>query len=292
MYAYTGFNLGIHSELPLPELRTSNTQADVTISLGNLKDLQDKRSNSNNYFLGSIEGIGMLLVKEGREIILDLNPEIDESVLRPFILGAIISILLRQRGLLVLHASSVAINGEAVAFIGESGWGKSTLAEAFHSQGYSILTDDVMAVSVDEYQPLVIPSFPQVRLWSDTATAVGHAPGSLPSLSIETPKLSHILSDGFVQTPLPLKRIYVLDFGADFKIIPVDIQTSFVELMRHSREVQALNTTEQMSNYLRLCTSLLKQVPVYRLQRKRSLSVLSNLVDLIASDISPVQCYA
>lgn len=292
MYVYTGFNLGIHSELPLPELRTSNAQADVTICLGNLKDIQDKRSNSNDYFLGSIEGVGMLLVKEGREIILDLNPEIDESVLRPFILGAIISILLRQRGLLVLHASSVAINGEAVAFIGESGWGKSTLAEAFHSQGYSILTDDVMAVSLDASQPLVIPSFPQVRLWSDTAAAVGHIPGSLPELNIQTPKLSHILSDGFVQTPLPLKRIYVLDFGADFKIIPVDTQTSFVELMRHSREVQALNTPEQMNDYLYLCTNLLKQVPVYRLQRKRSLSALSNLVDLIVSDISPVQCYA
>ncbi|OKH32526.1 serine kinase [Calothrix sp. HK-06] len=292
MYVYTGFNLGIHSELPLPELTTSNTQADITIRLGNLNDLQGEHSNSNDYFLGSIEGVGMVLVKEGREIILDPNPEIDESILRPFILGAVISILLRQRGLLVLHASSVAINGEAIAFIGESGWGKSTLAEAFHSQGYSILTDDVMAVSVDGYQPLVIPSFPQVRLWSDTAAAVGHAPGSLPSLSIETPKLSHILSDGFVQTPLPLKRIYVLDFAAEFKIIPVDMQTSFVELMRHSREVQALKTPEHMNAYLHLCTSLLKQVPVYRLQRKRSLSALSNLVDLITSDISPVQCYA
>lgn len=202
MYTYTAFNLGIHSELPLPELIPSQRAADVTIRFGKLNQRQ-QHSNDDNYLLGEIEGFGMLLVQGGREIILDPHPVTDESVLRPFILGAIMSILLRQRGLFVLHASSVVINDIAVAFMGESGWGKSTLAESFHAQGYSILTDDLMAIQLDSQQPLVIPSFPQIKLWPDAAASIGHAPDSLPLLNPETQKLVHQLSDRFFKHQYP-----------------------------------------------------------------------------------------
>jgi hypothetical protein len=286
MYVYTAYNLGIHSELPLPELIPSEQPADVVIRFGKLTDTERKYNNGGDYLLATIEGWGMLLVKGGKEIVLDPHPGVDEAMVRTFLLGAIICILLRQRGLLVLHASSVVINGSAVAFMGESGWGKSTLAESFHSHGYSILTDDVLAIQTGEQQPFVIPGFPQIKLWPDAVASFGHAADSLPLLNSQTIKRVHRLQDGFCQQPVPLARIYVLAGGTHPKIVPLELKQSFGELVKHSREMQALTAPEFLKKHFIQCTNLVKQIPILSLRRQRSLAALPDLVKLVEQDVA------
>lgn len=286
MYIYTAYNLGIHCEFPLPELIPSDNPADVVIRFGKLDDLQQKPNDGGNYLLATIEGFGKLWVQEGREIILVPNPGVDEAMTRTFLLGVILCVLLRQRGLLVLHASSVVINGSAIAFMGESGWGKSTLAEYFHHQGYSILTDDVLAIDTNLPQPMVIPGFPQIKLWPDAAASVGHNLESLPLLNSETVKRVHRLQDGFYQKSVPLKRLYVLAGGTHPEIIPLEPQQSFAQLVRHSREKQALTNPEFLRAHFQQCTTLVKQVPILKLQRERSLAAIPDLIKLIEDDLA------
>jgi hypothetical protein len=52
------------------------------------------------------------------------------------------------QGLEVLHASAVALAGRAIAFLGPSGAGKTTLAAHLLARGGRLLTDDVLAVTV------------------------------------------------------------------------------------------------------------------------------------------------
>lgn len=290
MYSYKAYNLGIESELFLPELSPSDSPADVTIRFGNLSHSAQK-SNGGDYFLGSVEGLGTFLIRGGCEIVLDIEPNIEESVLRPVILGPLFAMLMRQRGLLVLHASCVAIDGVAVAFMTYSGGGKSTLAEALNNRGYDLLTDDVMAIDLNGSQPMVIPSFPQIKLLPDAAAAIGPAPETLPLLHSQTPKLAHQLSQGFVQTPLALKRLYVLEMGTHLEIIPLDPQQTFVELLRNSRAVGLLNAPEYTSTHLLQCTRLAKQVPICTLMRQRSLAAMPDVMQLIENDIAPVPCH-
>ena len=54
-----------------------------------------------------------------------------------------------MRGLFVLHASSVNMNGSAIAFSGFKGYGKSTTAMAFYNQGYSVVADDYIIIDFD-----------------------------------------------------------------------------------------------------------------------------------------------
>ncbi|MBE9205421.1 serine kinase [Nostoc sp. LEGE 06077] len=285
MYVYTAYNLGIHSELPLPELIPSDKPADVVIRLGKLNEPQQKRSDGGNYLLATIAEFGMVLVKDGKEIVIDPNPGIDEAIIRTFLLGVIICVLLRQRGLLVLHASSVVIDGSAVAFMADSGFGKSTLAECFHAHGYSILTDDVLAIQVGGKQPLVIPGFPQIKLWPDAVASFGHVPESLPLLNSQTVKRVHRLQDGFFQQSVPLQKIYVLAWGTHSEIVPLEAKQSFGELVRHSREMQALTAPEFLKEHFRQCMSVVQQVPIYSLRRQRSLAALPDLVKLVENEL-------
>lgn len=291
MYAYHAYNLSIHCEFPLPELPPCDRPADVVVRFGKLNDL-DRRSNGGDYFLGSVEGVGLLLVREGCEIVVDPEPGLDEGVLRPVILGPLFSMLLRQRGFLVLHASSVAIDSVAVAFMTHSGGGKSTMADAFHSRGYSLLTDDVMAIDLSGEKPMVIPSFPQVKLLPDAATAIGHNLDSLPLLHHQSPKLAHQLSDGFLQTPLPLKHLYVLEMGTHPEIVPLNPQDSFVELVRNSRAVTLLNAPEFSKDHLHQCSRLFQEVPISALKRQRDLAALPDVVKLVTDAIALAPCHA
>ncbi len=289
MYFYIAYNLCFHSELLLPELiATELEQADVVIRLGKL-NYDKTQINGGDCFVGEVPQVGCFLVQKGQEIIIEPEVGVEESLLRTLILGPIMSVLLRQRGLLVLHASGFAVGDAAIAFLGGSGWGKSTLAAAFHRHGYDILTDDVMAIDMHTEYPMVAPSFPQVKLWPESAAYMGHTPNSLLPLHSQTDKLVQRLSRGFTQTSLPLKRIYVLEplvTGGKHEIMFLSSQESFVEVLRNSRAVSLLKTANFVSPHLYQCTELVKKVPINRLRRQCSLAAIPNLIELIEADLA------
>ncbi|TGV75989.1 serine kinase, partial [Mesorhizobium sp. M2D.F.Ca.ET.145.01.1.1] len=81
--------------------------------------------------------------------------------------------LLHQRGLLVLHASAIAVTGRGAIFMGDKGAGKSTTASALIRAGHDLLTDDVVALDLaNPNQPMIVPGFPQIKLAADAAAAI------------------------------------------------------------------------------------------------------------------------
>ena len=288
MYIYTAYDLVINSEILLPELEPveDKSTADITLKISQSKTLDSIKTDRGQSFVGEIAGVCEFAVQNGKEISLVPAPGVGEPILRPLILGPIISILLRQRGLLVLHASCISIDGSAVAFLGFSGSGKSTLAEFFHSQGYPVLTDDVMAVDTQQNPPLVISGFPQIKLWSEAATVVGHDPQKLPKLHHLSEKLVHRLDSGFLPTNLPLKRIYVLDRGESHQISKLGTQEAFAELIRHCRAISLLTHQSLISSHFNQSSALIGKVSICRLQRKMSLELLPELLNLIKEDLT------
>jgi hypothetical protein len=287
MYVYTAYNLGIHSQVRLPEIIPAQRKADVIIRIGKVDTSEHKEPNGINYFTGSVEELGTFLVRDGCEIIIEPEAGIDEAMLSPLILGPIMSILLRQRGLLVLHASCVNINNQAIAFMGGSGWGKSTLVTAFHTKGYEVLTDDVLPIKVEQNSCLVFPAYPQFKLLPDAATSLGQDTESLSPIFKNAPKLSYKVIGGFRQTPLKLKRIYVLAKGNNHQISPIQSQqNAFMELVRHTRAMNLIKAPEFMSSHLHLCSQLIKNVSFCRFTRKPSLADLPLLINLIEENLA------
>lgn len=79
--------------------------------------------------------------------------------------GALLAFLLTMRGDCVLHASAVQVDDLAVAIVGGSGFGKSTVAAALCASGCPLVTDDVLAVDVDAHpRPAARPGTREVRL--------------------------------------------------------------------------------------------------------------------------------
>ena len=236
-------------------------------------------------FLGETPGVGVFLVRLGKEIVIDPIPGVDESLLSTLLLGPIMAVLLRQRGLAVLHASSIATDRGAVAFLGDSGCGKSTLAGAFHAQGYGVIADDVMAVQMDmNYH--VIPAYPSVKLFPHTAKFFGREMSTTETLYPQSEKQRHSVALRFPQTPVPLCRMYVLAGGGLESIEPLQPREAFPQLVRNSRAVTLLRDPEFRTAHLQQCAKLAAGVPVCRLRRRLVLSAVRDLVKLIEEDLA------
>ncbi len=285
MYIYTAYQLNIHSEIPLRALTPGDGEADVFLTLANLKDPESCKSDGGHHFVGEVEGVATFAVLDGCKIMVDPLAGVDDGLLNTFIIGPIFAVLLRQRGFLVLHASSVVLNERAIAFLGNSGAGKSTLAQAFHSHGYSVLTDDVMVVQLGGDYPLALPGYPLIKLWPESASATGYSPDSLPLIHGFSTKRSHQLTDGFGQTAFPLQRIYVLDQGNEHRITNLNAADACLALLSHSRASMLLTHSEFREKNFRQCSWVAQHVPMARFERKPALDELSKLIKLVEADL-------
>jgi hypothetical protein len=117
-------------------------------------------------FLLRVPGIARFLLTDGRSIAYELEPAAEPGDVAAFLVGTVFGILLHQRGLVVLHASGVELNGRVALFLGASGAGKSTLAAALVQRGYRLVADDFCVVSLDvDGRPMVNPDGRLPKLW-------------------------------------------------------------------------------------------------------------------------------
>ena len=287
MNLYKVFNFCLASEMDLPALIPTGGKADIFIRLGKIEETHDADSADSKEVIGEIPQIARFLFCDGRNIVVDPMPGVDKSLLQTAILGPALCLLLEQRGLLVLHASCININGYAVAFMGGSGWGKSTLATTFHRQGYDVLTDDVMPVQIDEGRAVVLPSYPQFKVSPEALVSLGQDIERLSPVYTNSQKLSYQFKEGFQKTPLPLKRIYVLKKGDQHEIVPIEPQEAFSALVCHTRTINLLKEYKQLiARHFHLCTELVGTVSFSRFTRKPALEDLPALIELVKADIA------
>ena len=85
--------------------------------------------------------------------------DIPDETIRHLLLDQVIPRLLAHEGNTILHASAVAIDGRAIAFAGETGMGKSTLAASLHARGHPVLSDDSLLLLHQNHAIAGIPGY-------------------------------------------------------------------------------------------------------------------------------------
>lgn len=288
-FSYLAYGLGIHAAMPLPELVAGKAGGEVSIRFGRVdappSEILEKGcghfSPTPHEDLLFWQGVGSFLVRGGRDVVVDPFPGLDEKTIRLFVLGPVLAVLLRQRGQLSLHASAVAVADEAILFLGDAGWGKSTMAAALHARGHGLVTDDVAVVRVEE-GPMLFPGFPQLKLWPEALVSLGDDPEKLPRCNPHFEKRARPATHKFSSTPLPIKRIYVLDKGDAPEILPLRPQEALAELVRHTYGAMGVGSPSHFFE----CASIANEVTMSSLRRQRSLSQLPDVVQLIEEDVA------
>jgi hypothetical protein len=190
-------------------------------------------------------------------------PELEAWSWQRFLVGRILPWAAVLRGYETFHASAVALDGRAVAFVGPTGAGKTSLAVQLVARGGEFVTDDVLSLedaggtllahpgasiaSMREAERDVIPR--------DTWSRLGTVLGESGKTYMAVPR---------VDRPLPLGALYFLERGDGPPIEP--IAKLDPRLLLASTFVLSVQTRKRLRNQLDVCAALARGVPLFRLR--------------------------
>lgn len=201
-----------------------------------------------------------------------------------YLYGPVFGHLLRQRGVLALHASSVSIDDAAVLFVGDQGAGKSTTAAALALRGFPALSDDLTALGHTGGRWHAQPAFDFLRLWPSSEPMLYGRSGVLHPFSTTWDKRCLPLgAAGFAAIALPVRAIYLLGARAEEpapRVATVAARDALVALAGESYANYLLDAGGRATELAQL-GSLVREVPVFRLVPHAAPSALPALCDLI-----------
>lgn len=290
----------VRSELPLPELmpwRGDDRRPDLTFQLGLVADLERPVDVTPFLQVGddgccrlAIDAVARFLVRDGRWVTVEPRVVLDSPEIRVFLLGSVLGLICHQRGLFPLHASCVRLGEGAVALAGASGTGKSTLAAALAQQGKALLADDVCVVDpAAEGGPVVLPSFPRVKLWHDSLDALSIAPDGLDRNRTGQDKY-HYRFPGLSSDPVPLSTVYLLEEARPYRTEGVEALNGFAAVTALSEQIYRRAAAVILGREValfRAATLIANTVPVRCLIRRMDLTDLGRGIRMLAKDAAP-----
>lgn len=287
---HRAFALTIASDVPLVELPEGSGPIDVEVKVGPVQGAPGPSPSwevdaAPGHVRGWMPDAGAFHVRGGREIVVDPIPNADDRALRLGIVGPLLGVILMQRGLFVLHASTVAIDGAAVAFFGPSGRGKSTLTAAMTRAGHPLVADDMTVIDTASTPPLVQPGFPRVKLWPDSASALEHDVEELPLIHPARTKRSVQLPAAPERDRYPLARCYLLEDGdaeSSSEIVP---REAILALIGSTYQSFWLHQSGASGPNLVHCGALVRSGVVRRLRRRRAFDALPDVVRFVENDV-------
>lgn len=179
-----------------------------------------------------------------------------------FLVGRVLPWASVLRGYEAFHASAVAIRGRAVAFVGDTGMGKTSLALRLVAAGAEFLADDVLSLDVTAGGPVAHAGAglacvrPAERAaiapetWERLGTVLGHSGKTYLAVPV-------------ADDPLPLGAIYFLRAEGEAAIEPMPRPDP--RLLLASTFVLGVRTPRRLANQLDVCAAVAREVPAFGL---------------------------
>lgn len=296
---YSLYGLAIRSDIAIPEAlsiapilgavdvtirRAETLQADETAEP---RDVPVVKWKPDGVMAVTFEQVGQYHVSQS-EITVFPVAGVTDDVLRLPILGLVISAVLVQRGLPVLHASALKVRGEAVAFIGDKRFGKSTMAATLWARGHQLISDDVVVLDPCESVGWAVRPGPLgIKLWPDAIEALGIEEEAHYPLYEGATKRVVRTQERHATESVPLRRIYVLSRGERVELAAITASDGLRELMRNAFMHRYPEVTPNAPAQL-----LAKYAPIRRtvdmklLRRPVDKDRLTEIAEAIETDVS------
>ena len=205
---------------------------------------------------------------------------ISEDTMQHLYLNQVLPLALSKQGRIVFHASAIETGNRAIAFLGESGRGKSTLAASFAAGGQRFLTDDALLLVPAEGGYLVQPSHPSIRLWDDSQEALLAADAELAPPVQYTPKARILSGDSlpFCNAARRLRRVYFLGDGSAVELMIQRMRPSeaLIGLVRNSFLLD-IEAQEMLSAHFDLLAEMVALPIYYHLDYPRAFAALPSI---------------
>ncbi len=306
IYCLYGLRIASAVPLPCPELQDPAADADVELIEVRGEQLSEHcksactHSKDSAYWRDNIyeDGSAHVLWKEhfeflvsgdGSRVLWQRAQEVSDEVVFTYLLGHVMSYCLLARGIEPLHATSVLINGSAIALLGNSGYGKSTMAAALLERGYPLITDDVLVLEFKGQEVLAHPSLPRIKLLPESADAFLQGKRSMPMNKFTHKMIFPLKGEQHIAQPVPLAALYLIpprsSHSSKITIRRTSGRASFLPIIQNT-----FNTTVRaplrLKRQFEFANRLITAVPVKRMSYPKRLELLPAVIDAILADLS------
>jgi hypothetical protein len=239
-------------------------------------------------------GLGEFLVSaEGVRITCARAPAAAPESFQVYLLNQAISFALVQQGFEPLHATTIVVDCQAVALLGDSGFGKSTLAASFLHAGHMLLTDDLLLLRPSKWGFDAYPGPQRIKLFPKIASRFLSSDSDGVPMNEGTNKQVIALRGGCV-APVPLRAIYVLAPPYEtrrqrrIQIEPLPPREAFLALVANTFNYRIVHS-RRLQRQVSETAQLLRAVPVKKLSYPRFLARLPEVREAILADIRHLQ---
>ncbi len=296
MFYYSAYGVLIQSDCPLPGFSESSRDTPDISILRNLplpashqKPSSISLFQSDNGLCVHWPGVASYTICEGRRVIITPTENGRANLEQQPLYGIVLAAILQQRGLLILHGSSVEINGRGLLIIGQKGYGKSTITASLLTRGHGFLTDDVTALKIHKLQPTqILPGIPRLKLWPDAVRVLGFKPEAFPLVAPTIQKHVLCYSEQFRNETTPLQTIVMLKYGNTTKLTTLSEKEKSLCLLGNqyfSRYHHAFNK-ESHHIIFQQCTDLARQCDIVQLQMVRDITSLPRITTILEEYIA------
>lgn len=211
-------------------------------------------------------------------------PSASDDVVDHFRRNHIVPLIWSGAGDIALHASAVMYDHQAIAFVGESGLGKSTLATYFARQEMPLISDDALLLARDKKMFLAQSGASHIRLWRDSGDRLlGPKANKMPGLS-NTSKGRYRAREHFevTKSAVPLARVYFLGAAEteEISVSPLNGTDAVFAVTNSSFLLDWMNP-KVLSTHFENVAALCQNVDAYTLDYPRRYDVLEQVKDAV-----------
>lgn len=232
-----------------------------------------------------------LVTPDARQIHARLLGSLYQEAMLAYLLVDALSFSMVRLGKEPVHATAVVTDRGAIAFLGHSGDGKSTLAAMLLRSGAKLLTDDMLVLTQVGNRWVAAPGPPRIKLYRPIAERIlGQATKGTP-MNGETEKLILPLAATDVSTEaVPLVAIYLLDEQGN----PEDPRPAIHRLSPAAAFPRVLAHTaghypseqRRLRQQFDFATALVRQVPISTLAYQRDETQMWDVRDAVLAELN------
>ena len=187
----------------------------------------------------------------------------------------------------VFHGACVARHQEGFCFMGDTGWGKSTLAAGLSSHGFRGVTDDCLRLHHETGQLWGTPSYGGLRLWPDSLAELDAGLSGAGESERARWGKHRICPSHHSLAPVALRAIFLLtDPGQGGKreqpeMIPVTKGDAVKALLQNSFSLDVHDAPSLKRQFLHISELAAAQTPLYALHYTREFSAIADICRLL-----------
>ena len=214
----------------------------------------------------------------------------DEALLAYLLVDALSYAMVRL-GREPLHATAVLTEQGVIAFVGESGRGKSTLGALFVRHGCRLVTDDMLLLTHERDGCMAHPGPPRIKLYRAIADRIfGGASCGIPMNPLTDKLIMPLTDEQVVRQPAATSALYLIRDNQGRGRPPrpcireLSPAAAFPEILAATAGHYALER-DRLTRQFEFVRRLVEHVPIKTLSYPRDTASMSSLRDAVLGDL-------